>query len=142
MDRIDELKRLIEDSRKTCAELEDSLQEIKESLLAEEDNTAKLKRALLEAVLKDKYESGYAIYSITYIYTYDDSTWKNYSIKAFDILAPTKAIEEYFKREANSYLNWNEIRGKASCKIDYDTVSIYWLSNFDVDDLLEELEPY
>ena len=142
MDRIDELKELITDNRKRCAELEDKLHEIRDILCAEESNIAELKKELLKAVLEDRYESGYVIYYVTYTYTYDDSSWTKYSTKIFDILIPKGAIARYFEKEANSYLKWNEIWGKAKYKIEYDTVFIHQLSNYDVDELLEELEPY
>lgn len=142
MNRIDELKDLIADNRKRCAELEDRLHEIRESLFAEEDKTVELKRALLKTLLEEEYESGYAVYSVTYTYAYNDTTWTRYDTKIFDISTPEGTIERYFYREVNSYLKWNDLWGKAIYKLNYAEVSINQLSKYDIDELLEELEPY
>ena len=139
MSRIDEVEGLITENRKRCVELEDRLHEIRDILCAEESNIAELKKELLKAVLEDKYESGYVIYFVKYTYTYDDSSWTKYSTKIFDMLIPEGTVERYFYREANSYLKWNDLWGKAIYKIEYDIVFIHQLSNYDVNELLEEL---
>lgn len=142
MDRIDELKDLIANNKKNCAELKNKLRKINSELYAKEEETHELKKKLLEQLLKNKYPFGYHIYFTVYKYHYNEATWKDQEVKVFDSRVSHKEAIRYFEIQANSYLDWNEIWDKATYKIESDLLFVHQLSIWEVDDLLEELEPY
>ena len=142
MDRIDELKELIENSEKRRAELENELHESRESLFAEGDNTIELKKLLLNTLLENRYGVGYTIYSTIYEYAFKLNKWRSYEKKVFSSAASVTDIDSYFKNESIRRLKHHFIPDKATRRISYETIDIHRLSKYDIDKLLKELEPY
>lgn len=142
MDRIDELTKLIENSKIRRAELENELYKTMAKARAEEANISFLKKELLKYLLKNEHPFGYFICHATYNYYYDDANWTTQEVKVFDKSTSHEEVGRYFERQADSYLDWNEICDKGKYKIDWNLLFVHELSDMEADDLLEELEPY
>lgn len=142
MDRIDELKDLINSSEKRHAVLVNELYKTKRKIKEEEIRTSVLKKLLLNTLLENKYGVGYTIYSTIYEYTFRLNKWRSYEKKVFSSAASDSDIDSYFKNESIRRLKHHFIPDKATRKISYEVIDIRQLSKYDIDKLLEELEPY